>query len=180
MHEVVLPSSTFMEFLIMIFIWFILAFSMVVMVCFTWRKRRIMLERVNKELPEIIKKPLIMKLKTRPTPLLYLFLLLLLVIAIFRFWDQGFSSFQYDNEEIRLKYHNRLEPVVLNWSDIQNISLNESSKALKYLLVIQCMDGKLYKSNLNKTASDAQLMETALIQLKEAKENWDTTVLRKN
>jgi len=33
------------------------------------------------------------------------------------------------------------------------------------------MDGKLYKSNFNKASSDAQLMETALIQLKEAKEN---------
>ncbi|MCK5565313.1 MAG: hypothetical protein KAJ07_08710, partial [Planctomycetes bacterium] len=109
-----------------------------------------------------------------------LFLLVLLIIAIFRFCDQDFSSFQYNNEEIRLRYHNRLKPVVLNWSDIQSISLDKGTKPIKHSLVIQCMDGKLYKSNFNKTASDAQLMETALIQLKEAKENWGTTVLRKN
>ena len=109
-----------------------------------------------------------------------LFLLVLLIIAIFRFCDQDFSSFQYNNEEISLRYHNRLKPVVLNWSDIQSISLDKGTKPIKHSLVIQCMDGKLYKSNFNKTASDAQLMETALIQLKEAKENWGTTVLRKN
>ena len=95
----------------------------------------------------------------------------MLVIAIFRFWDQGFSFFQYDNEEIRLKYHNRLKPVVLNWSGIQSISLDKSSKVLKYSLVIQCIDGKLYKSNLNKAVSDVQLVETAFIQLKDMKEN---------
>ena len=126
MHEVVLPSSTFIEFLIILLILFILTFSQLVMLFLTWRKRRIMLERVNKELPEVIKKPLIMGLKTRPTPFLYLFLLVLGVIAIFKFWGQDFSSFQYDNEEIRLRYHNRLKPVVLNWSDIQSISLNKS------------------------------------------------------
>ncbi len=139
-----------------------------------------MLERINNELPEPIKKLSITKLKTRPTPLLHLFLFVLLVIAIFRFWEQDFSSFQYNNEEIRLRYHNRLTPVVLNWSDIQNISLNKSSKGLKYSLVIHSMDGKLYKSKPNKAVSDAQLVETAFIQLKDAKENWDATILRKN
>jgi len=177
MREVVLPSSTFTEFIIILLILFVLVFSVLVMLFFSWRERRMTLQRVNKELPEVIKKPLILGLKTRPTPLLYLFLLVLLVIAIFKFRDQGFSSFQYDNEEIRLRYHSRLKPVVLNWSDIQSINLDKSSKATKYSLVIQCKDGQLYKSNLNKTSSGAQLMETALIQLREAKEN---AILHKN
>jgi hypothetical protein len=96
----------------------------------------------------------------------------LYIIGIFRFWDQGFSSFQYDNEEIRLRYHNRLKPVVLNWSDIQDISLDKSWEVSRYSLVIHGKDGTLYKSLRNKVASDAQLVESALIQLKEAKENW--------
>lgn len=74
MNEVVLPASAFAEFFVILLILFILAFSMLVMLFFSWHKRRITLQRVNKELPEVIKKPLILGLKTRPTPLLYLFL----------------------------------------------------------------------------------------------------------
>jgi hypothetical protein len=122
-----------------------------------------MLERVNKELPEAIKKPLIIGLKTRPTHLFHLFLLILLIVAIFRFWDQGFSSFRYNNEEIRLRYHNRLKPVVLNKSEIQNISLDKSSKTQKYSLVIKCTDGKIYRSNsIRLKPDDSEIREICL------------------
>ena len=171
MHEVVLPTSTFTEFVLMNLIWLILAFSLLVMMFLTCRKRRILIERVNKELPEVIKRPLIMGLKIRPAPLLHIFLLVLLIVGIFRFWDQGFSSFQYDNEEIRLKYHNRVKPVILNWSDIRSIRLDKDSMPTRYSIVIDCMNGTLCKSNGNAMASDAHLVETAFIQLNEAKEN---------
>ena len=168
MVKIELPGSSFAEFVFVIVLMVGLVIFSAIMAFLAYRKRRILLKRLREEMPAEIGRPLSVQLFLSPTFLLYLLLAVLGSFALWEIFKPEFSAFEYDSHELRLIYHQSSEPIVLNWSNINEIHLQKKGERSKWNIVIETQDGKIYKSVMAPTYREIKEIESAYLKIKEA------------
>lgn len=168
MVKIELPSSSFAEFVFVTVLMAGLVIFGVIMAFLAYRKRHILLKRLREEMPAEIGRPLSVQLFLSPTFLLYLLLVVLGSFALWEIFEPEFSAFEYDGHELRLQYHGSSEPMVLNWSNINEINLQKKGERSKWNIVIKTQDGRVFKSVMAPTYHEIKEIESAYLKIKEA------------